>query len=210
MNSYCSPYRNYIHQLFVTPSKHLYVLKDGRLRWQSKAMEVQLNKLEEAEKEHVVHYIVADHASAAFYAELRTGATLISPNEFLTRAWAKKSDFFFHGLPEQLIVPAAVSNKYPEINDWLEHLHVGIVPPPSGFYAGVHQVRNWEKDVANTVSFHDYLEKTPCNLDNLRASIVPMLQTANDRVINRRGIRMTRRQLWEMPAEGRPPIRVMG
>lgn len=210
INRYSSPYPNYIHQLFVTPSKHLYVLKDRRLKWQDKAMEVQLDKVEDADKEHVVHYIVADHTSAAFYAELRTSKTLISPSEFLTRAWAKKPDFFFHGLPEQLIVPAAVSNKYPEINDWLEHLHVGLVPPPSGFYAGVHQVRNWEKDVANTVSFHDYLEKTPCTLDNLRPSIARTLQMANDSEINRPGIRMTRRQLWEMPIEGRPPIRVMG
>ena len=173
-------------------------------------MEVQLDKVEEADKEHVVHYIVADHTSAAFYAELRTSKTLISPSEFLTRSWAKKTDFFFHGLPEQLIVPAAVSNKYPEINDWLEQLLVGLVPPPSGFYAGVHQVRNWEKDVANAVSFHDYLEKTPCTLDNLRPSIARTLQMANYSGINRPGIRMTRKQLWEMPTEGRPPIRVMG
>lgn len=210
INRYSSPYPNYIHQLFVTPSKHLYVLKDRRLKWQDKAMEVQLDKVEEADKEHVVHYIVADHTSAAFYAELRTSKTLISPSEFLTRAWAKKTDFFFHGLPEQLIVPAAVSNKYPEINDWLEHLLVGLVPPPSGFYAGVHQVRNWEKDVANTISFHDYLEKTPCTLENLRPSIARALQMANDSEINRPGIRMTRKRLWEMPIEGRPPIRVMG
>ena len=33
INRYSSPYPNYIHQLFVTPSKHLYVLKDRRLKW---------------------------------------------------------------------------------------------------------------------------------------------------------------------------------
>lgn len=210
INRYSSPHPNYIHQLFVTPSKHLYVLKDRRLKWQDKAMEVQLDKVEEADKEHVVHYIVADHTSSAFYAELRASKTLITPIEFLTRAWAKKPDFFFHGVPEQLIVPTGISNKYPEINDWLKQLQVGLVPPPSGFYAGIHQVRNWEKDVANTISFHDHLEKTPCTLDNLRPSIARTLQMANDREINRPGIRMTRKQLWEMPIEGRPPIRVMG
>ena len=39
LNHYRSPYPNYIHQLFITPSKHLYVLKDKRLKWQSKALE---------------------------------------------------------------------------------------------------------------------------------------------------------------------------
>ena len=65
-------------------------------------MEVQLDKVEEADKEHVVHYIVADHTAAAFYAELRTSKTLISPSEFLTRSWAKKTDFFVCVRPTHL------------------------------------------------------------------------------------------------------------
>ena len=186
------------------------MLKGRRLKWQDKAMEVQLVKMEDADKEHVVHYIVADHTSAAFYAELRTSKALITPTEFLTRAWAKKSDFLFHGLPEQLIVPAVVSNEYPDINDRLKHLHVGLVPPPSGSYVGIHKVRSWEKDVANTIICHDYLEKTTCTLDNLRTNIARTLQRAHDSEINRRGIRMTRKQLWEMQVEGQPPVRVMG
>lgn len=46
INRYRSPYPNYIHQLFITPSKHLYALKDRRLKWQDKAMEVKLDKIE--------------------------------------------------------------------------------------------------------------------------------------------------------------------
>lgn len=209
LNRYSSPYPNYIHQLFVTPSKHLYVLKDKRLKLQSKAMEVKLDGIEECEREHVVHYILADHTSAAFYAELGTSQTLMDPTAFLTRAWSQKPDFFFHGVPDNLIVPTAVSNKYPQVRDWLTPLNVRIVPPPSGFYAGIHQVRNWEKDVANTLSFHDYLEKTPCTMDVLRSKTLRMLEIANDSPINRPGIRMTRKQLSEMPVEGRPPLRVM-
>ncbi len=209
INHYRSPYPNYIHQLFITPSKHLYALKDRRLKWQDKAMEVKLDKIEEADKEHAVHYIVADHTSAAFYAELRTSKTLMTPSEFLTRAWKEKPDFFFHGIPEYMIVPTAVSNKYPEIVGWLEQLDVGLVPPSSGFQAGIHQVRNWEKDVANSISFHSYFEKTPCTLDNISVNIAKALQMANDSEINRPGIRMTRKQLWAMPVEGRPAIRVL-
>lgn len=209
INHYCSPYPNYIHQLFITPSKHLYVLKDRRLKWQDKAMDVKLGKLAGVSKEHIVHYIVADHNSAAFYAELKTSETLVTPAEFLTRAWKMKPDFFFHGIPEHLIVPTAVSNKYPEIDGWLEKLGVSLVPPSSGFQAGIHQVRNWEKDVANSISFHNHLEKTPCTLDNISVHLTKSLQIANDSDINRPGIRMTRKQLWVTSLAGQPPIRSM-
>ena len=209
LNHYRSPYPNYIHQLFITPSKHLYVLKDKRLKWQSKALEVKLDGIEDVEREHLVHYVLADHTSAAFYAEVGTSKTLVHPTEFLTRAWSQKPDFFFHGIPENLIVPTAVSKKYPNVEGWLQQLGVRIVPPPSGFYAGIHQVKNWEKDVANHISFHEYLEKTPCTLEVLRSKNLRMLEMANDSQINRPGIRMTRKQLWELPVEGRPPLRVM-
>lgn len=209
INHYRSPYPNYIHQLFITPSKHIYVLKDRRLKWQDKAMDVKLDKLEGVSKEHIVHYIVADHNSAAFYAELRTSETLVTPVEFLTRAWKMKPDFFFHGIPEHLIVPTAVSNKYPEVDDWLEKLGVSLVPPSSGFQAGIHQVRNWEKEVANSISFHNHLEKTPCTLDNISVQLSKSLQIVNDSDINRPGIRMTRKQLWEKSLAGQPPIRSM-
>jgi hypothetical protein len=209
INRYRSPYPNYIHQLFITPSKHLYALKDRRLKWQDKAMEVRLDKIEEAGKEHVVHYIVADHTSAAFYAELRTNKTLMTPMEFLTRAWKEKTDFFFHGVPEHVIVPTAVLNRYPEVHGWLKQLGVSLVPPSSGFQAGIHQVRNWEKDVANSISFHSYFEKAPCTLDNVSVKLAKALQMANDGEINRPGVRMSRKQLWEMPVENRPPIRYM-
>ena len=87
LNHYRSPYPNYIHQLFITPSKHLYVLKDKRLKWQSKALEVKLDGIEDVEREHLVHYVLADHTSAAFYAEVGTSKPLVNPADFLTRAW---------------------------------------------------------------------------------------------------------------------------
>ena len=209
MINYQSPYPNYIHQLFITPSKHLYVLKDQRLKWQDKAMDTKLEKIEKADKEHVIYYIVADHYSSAFYTELRTNKTLLSPIEFLIRAWKKKSENFFHGVPGQLIVPTTVSKKYPEIKNWLQQLNVGIVPPDSGFYAGIHQVRNWEKEVAGIISFHKFLKKTPCMLNDLYAEIPKTLQRANERELNRFGNRLTRKQLWGKSIEGRPPIRAI-
>jgi hypothetical protein len=207
LNRYRSPYRNYIHQLFVTPSKHLYVLKDGRLKWQDKAMDVALDRIEASDREHLVHYIVADHASSAFYAEVLTNKTLIAPEEFLTRAWSSKPDFFFEGIPEYLVVPTVVLKKHPTTAQFLAQLDVEDVAPSSGFYAGVHQVRNWEKEIANTIGFHNFREASPCTLAALSQYITRMLDHANGREINRPGIRMTRKELWEQPTAGRPELR---
>ena len=53
-------------------------------------------------------------SAAAFYAEMRTNKTLMTPIEFLMRAWKKsETDFFFHGVPEHVIVPTAVFSKIP-------------------------------------------------------------------------------------------------
>lgn len=169
-------------------------------------MDVKLDKIEATDKEHVIYYIIADHYSSAFYTELRTNRTLLSPIEFLICAWKKKPDFFFHGVPEHLIVPATVSKKYPEIKNWLQQQKVGIVPPSSGFYAGVQQVKNWEKEVAGIISYHNFSKKTPCTLDDLYTEIPKTLQRANNREINRLGTCLTRKQLWEMLAEDRPSI----
>lgn len=114
MNRYHSPYPNYVRQLFVTPSKHLYILRDGQLKWQKKAMEITLQGSEKSDREHVIYYLLADHNSAAFYAEVHTSMTFQDPIDFLKRAWSKKKDFFFYGLPENLMLPAVVSARYPE------------------------------------------------------------------------------------------------
>jgi hypothetical protein len=209
LQHYSSPFRNFVHQLFITPSKHLYVLKDGRLKWQDKAMDVALEKIEASERVHVVHYVVADHTSSAFYAEMHTSKALTSPQDFLTRAWSTKPDFFFRGIPQNIIVPTLVLQRFPELNGFLDQLEVGNVPPTSGFQAGIHQVRNWEKDIAMALSFHTYLEKTPCTMANLAPGLSRLLIQANDRQINRPGIRMTRKQLWEMPVDDQPALRTM-
>lgn len=207
MQSYSSPYPNYLHQLFITPSKHLHVLKDGRLKWQDKAMDVALEGIDKSDRENIVHYIVSDHTSSAFYAEMHTSRSLVSPKDFLIRAWSEKPNFFFCGVPKHLVVPAVVMGKFPEVGDFLDRQGVIHFPPSSGFYAGVHQVRNWEKDVASVVSFHNYLEKTPCTAANIAPGLARALEFANDREINRPGVRLSRKQLWCLPVEGKPAHR---
>lgn len=63
---YRTPHPNYVHLLFVTPSKHLHVLKDGRLKWQDKPMEVKLREISSSDREHVVYFLLAITAVQRF------------------------------------------------------------------------------------------------------------------------------------------------
>ena len=207
LTRYTSPYRNYAHLLFVTPSKHLMVLKDGRLKDQAKAVDVHLEKIASATREHLVHYIVADHTSSAFYAETRSGRSLQSAVEFLKRAWQKKEGFFFHGIPEVLSVPAAVAETFPDVLPWLASLGVRAFAPTSGFQAGVHQVRNWDNDLAAAASVHEYLNGVSVDLSALEQIISATLKRSNEALLSRSAQKMTRRELWESPRDAWPPIR---
>lgn len=210
LQRYRSEYPNSAHQLFVTPSKHLFVLKDGRLKEQDKAIEVKLEKVASAEREHLVHYIVADHTSAAFYAEVRSSKQLQSPVEFLRRAWQRKDDYFFHGLPAVISVPAAITRMWPELELWLHQMGVVMGAPSSGFQAGVHQVRHWEKDLANSFFAQGYFKGTPATLGMMDELVSKTLVQSNRGVLGRNGIKKSRQELWETPRDGFPPIRILG
>lgn len=207
LTRYTSPYRNYAHLLFVTPSKHLMVLKDGRLKDQAKAVDVHLEKIASATREHLVHYIVADHTSSAFYAEVHSSRNLQSPVAFLKRAWQRKEAHFFYGVPEVLSVPAAVASTFPELAPWLARVGVRALAPSSGFAAGVHQVRNWEKDLTTSVFAHEYLHGTPVVLSMVDQLTSSTVQRSNQAVLGRVALKQTRQALWESPRTGFPPIR---
>jgi len=187
---YRTPHPNFAHQLFVTPSKHIHVLKDGRLKWQSKAMEVKLQGIANADREHVVYFLLADHCSAAFYAEVHSCRRLPSVKDFLGRAWRKKEDHFFHGLPVVAVVPKTVTQLEPDVGAFIESCGIEQVEPESGFQAGVHQIRNFEKAFANSFSFH--ADETIADVAKLSARAMRWL---NESPLPRAG--ETRRQVWE-------------
>ena len=185
---YQTPHPNFAHQLFVTPSKHVHALKDGRLKWQSKAMEVKLQGISNAEKEHVVYFLLADHCSAAFYAEVHSGRNLPTVRDFLGRAWRKKEDHFFHGLPLVVFVPKSVTQIEPDISAFIESCGAEQVEPESGFQAGVHQVRNFEKAFSSCIS----LDATIADIGKYADEAMRWL---NEPRHSRAG--ETRRQVWE-------------
>ena len=52
----------------INMSRHLYLIKNGSVRFQKKKFEHTLANMHKSEKEHVVHYLIRDHFSGAFYA----------------------------------------------------------------------------------------------------------------------------------------------
>lgn len=81
---------------------------------------------------------------------------------------------------------------------------VHVVFPSSGFQAGVHQVKSWERIIVNAVSYYRYAGGISCTMEVLRSKIANMSQVANDAPVGRAGVRKTRKALWGKPVDGRP------
>jgi len=93
--SYRSEYANQVHQLNVSVSKHYYVTKTGSLKYQIKQQEINLDKLARSERLHLIHYVIRDHFSGLFYAELAISNNPIPIHEFLYRVWAQEREYYF-------------------------------------------------------------------------------------------------------------------
>lgn len=190
MNHYSSPHPNYAHQLFVTPSKHIYVLKDGRLKWQEKELTTTLREIEDTEREYIVYYIVADHTSSALYAEVHSSKRLPIISEFLRRAWQRKERHFFHGIPKVILTPKVLKIVDPALQSFIEELGVLQAEPSSGFQAGVHQIRNFEKVFASKLfnspeqTINDVMEHSDWATHYINETVLPR-------------VKRTRRDIWE-------------
>lgn len=141
---YRTNYANEVHQLVVSVSRHLWVTKAGELRYQQKPFEVSLAAARESEKRHLVHYLVRDHHSGLFYAEVGVSPELPSVREFLRRAWSPKGRLSFRGLPSAITVPNTVADFFGNLLDWLAQIQVNVIPVTSGFQAGVCDLKTWE------------------------------------------------------------------
>ncbi len=156
-HSYRSEYANQLHQLLVTPSRHITITKDGRLSFQKKALDVNLARLAKSTKQHVVHYIIRDHYSGVFYAELISGSKLIPVQEFLLRAWSEKEKYPFCGAPEYISIPKSVERVFPVIRRLIERAGIQITEVTSGFQGGVGDVRTWESYIRQYCSIREEL-----------------------------------------------------
>lgn len=141
MQTYRSLHPNHIHQLTVSVSKHYWITNEGLLKYQHKKMEVSLDKIKRSKKNHLILYIVRNHCSGVVYSEVSTSRKNIHLTEFLYRAWNKKNDFAFCGIPELLTVPKAIEKVFPGILESISLLGVQFPKVTSGFQAGAGDVK---------------------------------------------------------------------
>jgi hypothetical protein len=147
IREYESNYSNEVHQLIVSVSRHYFITHKGFLKHQKKALEVNLKNIAESEKTHIVHYMIKDHFSGLFYAEICASNLLIPIVEFLYRAWSRKLYHPLYGIPDFLTVPKNVLIKFPEVKNLQETLGITLVKVTSGFHAGVRDIRTWENEL---------------------------------------------------------------
>lgn len=145
MNRYKSDYPNQVHQLVITVSKHFYVKKDGMLGWQKKAFDVSLNNQAKSNRNHLVHCLIRDHFSGAFYCEVANTQFMPDAVAFLHRAWSLKDHHPFCGIPQAITIPKTVLEKFPNVPSLTDSLGIHTIKVTSGFQSGVRDIRTWEE-----------------------------------------------------------------
>jgi tetratricopeptide (TPR) repeat protein len=141
-------YSNQLHQLLVSVSKHLYITKNGLIKYQEKPMEVNINNYHKSRKEHLVYYILRDHFSGSFVLQITGTKSLISLPAFLYYAWSKgteEEEKYLWGIPGAVFVPKLISSA--GLLAGLDKLGVQPLNPPSGFASGVRIIRDIEENL---------------------------------------------------------------
>jgi hypothetical protein len=186
MRFYKTNYSNEVHQLLITPSRHLHVLRDGRLKYQRKPIESRPHRIEDSPKARVIHFIVRDRYSKAMYAEIHLWSEKMSPQSFLWKAWSKKSEFPFCGMPEVLILPSP----FDHMAYALRTMGITTIRPTGGFMAGVRTFRDWEQYLSFV---YDYPFEPLHSFEDLQAKTNEINQIYYDRSSDGR----SKLRVWE-------------
>ncbi|HEX8708810.1 MAG TPA: hypothetical protein VF723_11250 [Pyrinomonadaceae bacterium] len=169
MLRYKSDYPNQVHQLVVSVSRHLHITKSGYVRYRKKEFDLNLQNVAKSDREHVVHYLIRDHFSGLFYGEVCSSSDLMPVEDFLLRAWSKKDEYIFFGIPSYLSIPKTVSTTFPEVHDFIQSLGIDTVEVTSGFQGGVRDIRTWENYLRQLVSVRE--ETKPTEIQSRAARI---------------------------------------
>lgn len=157
MLSYKSDYPNQVHQMNVSISKHYHVLKDGRIKYQDKKFDINWKNYSKTNKNHLVTFLIRDHFSNCFYAELHRIDSMPSIKEFLYSSWRKKERYEFCGIPKTLIVNQMILKTCPEIQllpERIQSFHLQMAD--NGFATGIRSVRDWEDCIRYNLCFDNY------------------------------------------------------
>lgn len=145
-NSNARPARE--QNLFVGLSKHLYCLADGTLKHQKKPIDPRIP----GSKRLITRFVLLDTDTGTVYGEVHAPETSKDLAGFLARAWSKKAAHPMKGIPSILNIPQSVhkDSDYAEdmrkIQSWAG---ISVGELPSGFAAGVHAVKQFERSVGS-------------------------------------------------------------
>lgn len=132
--------------LFISKSKHLYCLEDGSLKYQAKAIDPRIGN-----KKLITRMVLLDTDTGTVYGECHLDDSAKDLLGFLARAWSIKKDHPMRGLPSLLNIPKIVTTDedyradLSSLLDLTDYIRIGDMP--SGFEAGVHAVKQFEKNI---------------------------------------------------------------
>lgn len=146
-HSIVTEYSNQLHQLLVSVSQHLYFGRDGYVKYQKKALDVNIKNCYKSGKEHLVYYILRDHFSGTFTFRIATTKRLISLADFLHYAWSEdvEEEKFIWGMPDFIFIPQMIASE--DLLSGLNTLNVKSLNPPSGFASGIRVIRDIEDNL---------------------------------------------------------------
>ncbi len=135
--------------LFIGQMKHLYVLKDGTLKAQAKALDPRIPG-----KTLITRFVLLDADTGSVYGECHTDETKHDLAGFLARAWSVKPDHPMHGIPKRLNVPQIVrkdDNYRGDIERIVQLSGLILGALPSGFAGGVHSVKQFDEQIRSLI-----------------------------------------------------------
>lgn len=155
---YKTDYSNQVHMLNISICKNLFLLKNNTIKRQEKKFDINWKNYHKTEKTHLVSFVITDHFSSCFYAELHSIESIPKIYEFLYNAWKMKETYRFCGIPETLIVPNITIEMFPEILNFPKHYEdINLQLPTSGFDAGIRHKKTWEEFIRiNTYDEDEY------------------------------------------------------
>ena len=109
---------------------------------------------------------------------------------FLFRAWSKKEEYPFCGIPENLIIPQTVQRFSPGILEFVENCGVSVAKATSGFQAGVRTLKTWEEELRIATSLDGDFK----NINGVQKNIIYLCAYVNSRDFGRKESNISRWQ----------------
>ena len=157
MNSYKSDFPNQVHQLNISISKNHYLLKNNEIKYQQKKFDINWKNYSKTGKRHLVNYLIRDHFSNCFYAEVHPIDKMPELKDFLFNAWKKKADFEFRGIPKYLFLSQKILNENSNIENFAKNVDIfDIELVKNGFGSAIRSIRDWENCIRYYLMFQNY------------------------------------------------------